>query len=274
MRSQIQHIYRHSQFYPCLKMMGINSYCTEVKPETKSELKSWRKPWAQREGEWYSKLSVFAPEKGGSPDLVRILQSTINFSPQVFRKWMINAKREAAVLDMRYIPERHEILGSDLAAAHFLVHRGAAVKFKGSSEWIKRQGDEYDLPKKYNPDYLIEAIDILDMKLLYEGFQNMTNLRSLQWLSLKNCFEIDDWCLDRISGEYQSSLEYLDISNCVQVTDRGIGALYRMNKLRTLKVHNIASSQMFQLACLMLEDIHPQLNIEGVTYLETTNQSA
>jgi hypothetical protein len=44
-----------------------------------------------------------------------------------------------------------------------------------------------------------------------------------------------------------------------------------MSKLRTLKVHNIAGSQMFQLTCLMLEDIHPQLNIEGVKYLETEN---
>jgi hypothetical protein len=30
---------------------------------------------------------------------------------------------------------------------------------------------------------------------------------------------------------------------------------------------------MFQLACLMLEDIHPQLNIEGVKYLDAENQA-
>lgn len=242
-----------------------------MKAEKKSNQKLWRKPWAQREGEWYSKFSLFAPEKGGSPDVVRILQS--NFSPQAFRKWMKKVKREAALFDMRYIPERHEILGSNLAAAHFLVHRGAAIRFVGSSEWIKRQGDEYNLPNKYNPDYIIEAIDVLDMKLYYEGFHNVTNLRSLRWLSLRNCVEFDDWCLDRISGEYQSSLEYLDISNCTQVSHRGIGALYRMNKLRTLKVHNIASSDMFKLTCLMLEDIHPQLNIEGVQYSDAVNHS-
>jgi hypothetical protein len=242
-----------------------------VKSETKLEPKSWRAPWDQKEGEWYSKFKLFAPEKGGSPDVVRILQSRINFGPQALQKWIKKCKREAQVLDMQYIPERHKILGSDLAAAHFLVHRGAAIRFVGSSEWIKRHEDEYDLPNRYNPDYLIEAIDVLDMKLYYEGFQNMTNLRNLRWLSLRNCLQIDDWCLDRISSEYQSSLEYLDISNCVEVTDRGIGALYRMSKLRTLKVHNIADSQMFQLACLMLEDIKPLLNIEGVKYLGTGN---
>jgi hypothetical protein len=253
--------------------MCTNSYCTEAKSETQPEAKPWRKPWAHKEGEWYSKFKLFAPEKGGSPDMIRILQSPVNFGPQAFKKWLNKVKKEAEILDMRYIPERHQILGSNLAAAHFLVHRGAAVRFVGSTEWIRRQDDEYDLPNKYNPDYLIEAIDILDMKLYYEGLQNMTNLGSLQWLSLRNCLEVDDWWLDRISSEYRSSLEYLDISSCVQITERGIGALYRMTKLRTLKVHNIASSHMFQLACLMLEDIHPQLNVEGVAYLDAENQS-
>lgn len=268
----IQHASRQRRLSPHLKAL-CTKYCTEVKRETKPDPTLWRKPWSQREGEWYSKFSLFAPEKGGSPDVIRILQSKINFSPHAFRKWMRKVKREAEILDMRYIPERHKILGSNLAAAHFLVHRGAAVRFVGSSEWIKRQGDEYNLPNKYNPDYIVEAIDASDMKIHYEGFQNMTNLSSLQWLSLQNCVEVDDWCLDRISGEYQSSLEYLDISNCMQVSHRGISSLYRMSKLRTLKVHNIASSQMFQLTCLMLEDIHPHLNIEGVTYLDTENQS-
>ncbi|XP_021924707.1 ATP synthase subunit s-like protein isoform X1 [Zootermopsis nevadensis] len=263
----------HKQFLPYLKVLCTNRYCTEVKPETKSNPTLWRKPWAHKEGEWFSMFRLFAPEKGGSLEVIRILQNNINFSPQAIQKWIKKTKREASILDMKYIPERHDILGSNLAAAHFLVHRGAAIRFVGSTEWIKRQGDEYDLPNKYNPDYLVEAIDILDMKLYYEGFQNMTNLSSLQWLSLQNCVEVDDWFLDKISCEYQSSLEYLDIGNCVQVSHRGISALYRMSKLRTLKVHNIANSQMFQLACLMLEDIHPQLNIEGVTYLDSENQS-
>lgn len=271
MRCHIQYLHRCRQVCPHLKMLCTNNYSTEDKSETKLEPKSWRKSWDQKEGEWYSKFKLFAPEKGGSPDVIRILQSTTNFSLQAFRKWVKKSKKEAEILDMRYIPERHQILGSDLAAAHFLVHRGAAVRFVGSSEWIKRHEDEYDLPDRYNPDYLIEAIDVLDMKLYYEGFQNMTNLRSLRWLSLQNCLQIDDWCMDRISSEYQSHLEYLDISNCVGVTDRGICALYRMSKLRTLKVHNIAGGHMFQLACLMLEDIHPQLNIEGVRYLDTEN---
>ena len=35
-----------------------------------------------------------------------------------------------------------------------------------------------------------------------------------QSLDVSYCPEIDDWCLDRISGEFQDSLESLDISGC------------------------------------------------------------
>lgn len=38
------------------------------------------------------------------------------------------------------IPERLLYLGPDLAAAHFLVHRGASVKFVGDDAWYKRDG--------------------------------------------------------------------------------------------------------------------------------------
>lgn len=38
----------------------------------------------------------------------------------------------------RFIPERLLFLGPDLAAAHFLVHRGASVKFLGDDAWYKK----------------------------------------------------------------------------------------------------------------------------------------
>ncbi|PSN48258.1 hypothetical protein C0J52_03054 [Blattella germanica] len=268
MRNQILCLHIKRRICPLLNLPHVRTYCTEVKPDTKDNPTTWRKPWMKREGEWYSSFSLFASEKGNSVDLVRFLQKKIDLRPSVLRNWWAGIKREAAIMDMRYIPDRHEILGSDLAAAHFLVHRGAFVKFKGSPIWVKRVEDEYDLPTKYNPDYKLEAIDLSDMKLFYEGFRNMTNLKQLKWLSLKNSVEIDDWCLDRISGEYQNSLEYLDLSNCPQITYRGLGALYRMRRLRTLKLYDFVPNHEFHLTCLMLEVIIPELKIEGIEYLE------
>ena len=273
MRYQILRTLFQRQFWPNLKYSSINTYCSEAKPDLKNDPTAWRKPWSKREGEWYSGFNLFAPEQGNSVDVIRLIQSKIDLRPEAIRKWWKRFKYDAAILDMRYIPERHEILGSDLAAAHFMVHRGALVKFKGFSVWIKRVGDDYNLPNVYDPNFVIEAIDIGNMKLFYDGFQNLTNLKYLKWFSFNNSEEIDDWCIDRLSGQFQDTLEYLDLSNCRHVTHRGIAALYRMSKLRTLKVHGISDSEEFQLTCLLLEELLPQLKIEGVKYIELESKT-
>lgn len=70
----------------------------------------------------------------------------------------------------RFIPERLLFLGPDLAAAHFLVHRDAAVKFVGENVWIKKdKKGRYDLPGRRVPDLFIEAIDASDTELMFEG---------------------------------------------------------------------------------------------------------
>lgn len=61
-------------------------------------------------------------------------------------------------------------LGPDLAAAHFLVHRGAAIKFIGDNIWIKRNKfGQYDLPGRKVPGLYLEAIDASDTELMFEG---------------------------------------------------------------------------------------------------------
>lgn len=64
-------------------------------------------------------------------------------------------------------------MGADLAAAHFLVHRGAKVKFVGKDKWFERPKGLWgsvDLPRHKEPGYYLEAIDASDMELLFEGF--------------------------------------------------------------------------------------------------------
>lgn len=70
----------------------------------------------------------------------------------------------------RFIPERLLFLGPDLAAAHFLVHRGAAVKFVGDDVWIKKdESGQYTLPGRSIPGLFVEAIDASDTELMFEG---------------------------------------------------------------------------------------------------------
>lgn len=49
----------------------------------------------------------------------------------------------------RLLPERQLLLGPDLAAAHFLVNRGASIKFLGDEEWHQmNKKKEYVLPAR------------------------------------------------------------------------------------------------------------------------------
>ena len=107
------------------------------------------------------------------------------------------------------IAERLLFLGADLAAAHFLVHRGASVKFVGDENWYRRDKKKvssssfsglsdllilsfiapvveyvafwfcsihstislqgYSLPGRKVPGLHIEAIDASGTELMYEG---------------------------------------------------------------------------------------------------------
>ena len=75
----------------------------------------------------------------------------------------------------RFIPERHKVLGPDLATAHFLVKRGAKVKFINRNSWFKRdkQGHMY-LPNQFVPGMHLEAIDATGMQMSYVAFDNMS----------------------------------------------------------------------------------------------------
>ncbi|XP_012523122.1 distal membrane-arm assembly complex protein 2 [Monomorium pharaonis] len=178
------------------------------------------------------------------------------------KQWYRHNKAQFIKASQAFIPERHEILGADLATAHFLVHRGGRVKFRGDSYWIERdEKGQYDLPNSYNPSYVLEMVDVNGLDLYYEGLSNLCGLARLKWLSLKDCKNIDDWGLDKISAEFPK-LEHLDISGCEKITERGLECLYRMVNLKKLIVTNYYKSVAFELSCLMLEDCMPELTCE------------
>lgn len=185
-----------------------------------------------------------------------------DFSFMNIAKWYKHQKVELAKSQQAFIPERHEILGADLATAHFIVHRGGRVKFRNSTYWVERdEKGMVKLPTSYDSRYILEAVDVNGFDLHYEGLSNFCGLMKLKWLSLKDCKNIDDWGLDKISAEFPE-LEYLDISGCEKITERGLESLYRMTNLKKLVVTNHHNSVAFELSCFMLEDCMPGLTCE------------
>lgn len=154
--------------------------------------------------------------------------------------------------------EKIQLLGSNIAAAYFVIQWNGKVKFKNSN-WLEATKDKpVRLPNFYKPNYIITSIDASNTLICYEGLKSINSLHYLKWLSFKNCKYIDDWCVDKISAQYPA-LEYLDISGCKNVSERALEALYRLRKLRTLIVTNHDKSAAFELTCFMLEECNPNL---------------
>lgn len=125
---------------------------------------------------------------------------------------------------------------------------------------VKDKYDEYDLPRQYEPDYLIDAIKCDNMDLIYEGLENIRRLHHLKYLSLRNVKLFDDWYMDRLCGNQFDRIEILDVSG----TNITANALYAVPKLRSLKaiVLDLTDRSVeFQLACSLLEEVMPKLRI-------------
>lgn len=228
---------------------------------------SYKPPENDIPNERKSLLSVFYTDYNLALNMSTILNS-IDLSPKGMKKMLEERQEDILARSQQYIPLRAETLGSDLAAAHFVVFRGGKVKFCGQEEWIQldEKTNDSSLPKFYDESFKIKALDCSQMTLTHQGLLNMSNLNHLQSLNLENCPRIDDWCLDRVAGQYFSSLEHLNIKNCSKITEKGISCLSKMSKLKVLEIGGHESAQNLELVCLMLEDVLPNLAIKGISY--------
>ncbi|CAH1105478.1 unnamed protein product [Psylliodes chrysocephalus] len=231
--------------------------------DVKASDMQWRTPWHQKEGEYYTALRVFYKEENRT-SMLQKLQAPIDLSPSAIKNWWAKQKEKKEIMMQSYIPDRHRILGNELAAAHFIVHRGGSIKFYNEDKWIKANEDnEYVLPRFYEEEKVLQAIDCSDMNLYYEGLVNLRDLRKVEWLSFNGCEHIDDWCLDRISNIFSHSLIYLDLRNCPNITARGIGALYKLQHLKILYLDDFYKSTHYELTCLLLQEVNPDLDVRS-----------
>lgn len=220
----------------------------------------WRKPVGEKPGDWNSKLKVFENSEQTS-DYITMMQKPIDLSPSAIKEWWRKRNERIEKHMQMYVQERHEILGPELAAAHFILYRGGAVKFLHERDWMRANDEgEFNLPNKYHPAYHVEGLRCDNMTLYYEGIENLLNLQEMKFLSFHNVRTFDDWCLDRVSGSGYIKLEVLDISN-TSCTVNGLSCLYRIQTLKLLIVNDPKESLEFELACSMLQEVIPNLKI-------------
>ncbi|TKR78201.1 hypothetical protein L596_019049 [Steinernema carpocapsae] len=169
--------------------------------------------------------------------------------------------------DQRFIAERLLFLGPDLAAAHFLVHRGAAIKLIDDDSWIKKdQFGQYSLPGRKIPGLKLEAIDASGTELMFEGFDNLADLEHLRMLRVAGCHYIDDWVLGKVGNMFSDSLQMLDLSGCHRISAKGLSGLRSLKKLRYLRLEGLDHVKDLAKTALMLEESIPGLQVLGIDY--------
>jgi len=233
----------------------------------KQKLK-WRTPIGDRPEDWSSKLKLFSNAEQTS-DFIVMMQKPIDLSPRNIRQWWDNREERIERHMQQFVPERHKILGAELAAAHFILYRGGAAKFLNDSRWHRATEDgEFNLPNKFDPRYKVEALRCDNMVLYYEGLENLRCLDSLKFLSFHNVKTFDDWCLDRISGGGFTHLEVLDLSG-TEITTNGLSCLYRLPQLKLLILDDPKETLELELATAMLEESMPALKIVGADVIHS-----
>ncbi|XP_015185917.1 PREDICTED: ATP synthase subunit s-like protein [Polistes dominula] len=186
------------------------------------------------------------------------VQPVQKFSIGNIKQWFEFNKKAIYSEEQQVDPKMINVLGINITAAYFIIKWRGKIKFKNSN-WLEATDDKpVRLPTQYKSNYVVIAIDASKTMICYEGLENMSPLNKLKWLSFKGCEYIDDWCLDRISARYPS-LEFLDISDCKNVTEKGLEALYKLDNLKMLVVTNHHKSAAFELTCFMLEECMPNL---------------
>ncbi|XP_052871756.1 distal membrane-arm assembly complex protein 2 [Anopheles cruzii] len=220
----------------------------------------WRTPYSERSDSFYSVFKLFASENRNS-ELVEKMQQPINLAPSAIYEWWQSRRASIASHMQSYIPERHATLGDDIATAHFIVHRGGSVRFRGDSKWKQKDEDnEYDLPRRYVPGFVLEELRCDGMQLFYEGMENIQKLMYLKNASFENVALFDDWHLDRFSGSTFPSLEKLNLRGTA-VTHRGLTCLYRLPSLKMVLIDDPDKDILWKLMVATLEEWNPKLRI-------------
>jgi len=191
--------------------------------------------------------------------------------PVHFQEEMKRKSHNHLIASQLFLRDRLTTLGPDLAAAHFLCHRNCKVRFKGHTHWTELEPDgTLKIPALYVAGWYLEAIEASTADLVYEGFQNFRNLEHLKYLDLSYCNYLDEWCMDRITGEFHDTLEYLNISGCRGINWNGLECIWRLRNLKTLVIKDMDHVQDLTLICLMLLEVLPNLKIEGADYMDPT----
>jgi len=137
-------------------------------------------------------------------------------------------------------PARIKDVGPDRACAEWLLRCGAVVKWHGKEKEIK---DYNSLPVGNYRTLKIESVDATDSAIMETGFTHFKDLEYLKKLKLKNCTYLTDESIPHLAFDTKDRLEWLELSDNGNVTEKGLRHLRKLRKLKFLKLANLPGVQ-------------------------------
>ncbi|XP_054855454.1 distal membrane-arm assembly complex protein 2 [Eublepharis macularius] len=159
-----------------------------------------------------------------------------------------------------------ERYGDNLAAAVFALMLKGGIRFQGQTEWYRERNEKrYCLEVSQYQGVPLEALDFSGSVINYDGLGSLVNLKTLKYLDLSRCPNIDDWSLSRLHV-FRDTLQELSLAGCPQITERGLACLHHLESLKRLDVSDLPSIANKGLVRILLEEMLPQCEIVGIHY--------
>lgn len=130
--------------------------------------------------------------------------------------------------------ERRKLLGPDRTCAEWLLRNGASVKFKGVQEYLSNYNN---LPPEGTVFY-VQEVNATEASITHHGFEHFKGCKFIDKIIFHKCDYLEDQALEGLSP-LQKSLNHLQISNCPNITEKGLSNLYPLVNLKTLVLFDL-----------------------------------
>lgn len=152
--------------------------------------------------------------------------------------------------------ERRKLLGPDRTCAEWILRNGGSIKFVGVKEFLSNYNN---LPPE-GAVFYVQEVDATEASITHHGFPHFVGCKFIEKIILHKCDYLEDQALEGLAPLHKS-LKHLQISNCVNITEKGLGTLHPLINLKTLLLFNLIEVKNKDAVIVDLKNKLPQCDI-------------
>ncbi|CAH1365292.1 ATP synthase subunit s, mitochondrial [Tenebrio molitor] len=153
--------------------------------------------------------------------------------------------------------DRRREVGPDRSCAEWLLRNGAYVKWNNSPEFLT---DYNKLPEEDVRLHIVE-VDATESSIMHYGFAHFVGCDYIRKITFHKCYYLEDEALKRLSP-LQNSLLYLQITECLNITEKGLQHLNSLSNLKEVILADLPYIKDTQKIVSKLQDGLPKCNIQ------------